>query len=246
MLIALDKEQNRTIAYKADKKLQYFCQECGEQLSLRQGKIRRPHFAHKAGSNCESAHCNKTEWHYEWQELFGIDYAERVIQVAGVKHIADILLGDTVVEFQHSKISKEDVAERNELYRIHNLNVVWVFDCCKDCEDGTLYPYEKRPNFNWLFEWHKPNDSVLTAAFNSSVYLQVSDNCLLEVTWFPNGYDERKDDSWYSMKKFAANIMDKKHAIAKIKQSANIDGKPQLIQPDWMIDELIDMARACC
>ena len=48
------------------------------------------------------------------------------------------------------------------------------------------------------------------------------------------------------MKKFAANIMDKKHAIAKIKQSTNIDAKPQLIQPDWMVDELIGMARACC
>ena len=87
---------------------------------------------------------------------------------------------------------------------------------------------------------------MLTAAFNSNVYLQVSENCLLEITWYPNGYDERKDNSWYSMKKFAANIMDKKHAIAKIKQLANIDAKPQLIQPDWMIDELIDMARACC
>lgn len=40
--------------------------------------------------------------------------------------------------------------------------------------------------------------------------------------------------------------MDKKHAIARIEQSVNIGAKPQLIQPDWMIDELIDIARECC
>ena len=33
-------------------------------------------------------------------------------------------------------------------YRLHSLDVVWVFDRRKDCEDGILYPYEKRPNYN--------------------------------------------------------------------------------------------------
>ena len=243
MLIALDEDQQRIIAYKADKKLHYFCQECGEQLSLRQGKIRRPHFAHKAGSNCEAAHCDKTEWHYEWQELFGLEHAEQVIQAAGIKHIADILLGDTVVEFQHSRITVEDVAERNEFYRLHNLNTVWIFDCRKDCEEGKLFPYNKRPNYNWQFEWTNPNKSVITALYYSDVYLQLADNCLIEITWYPNGYDENRGETWCSMKKFTANIMNKKHAIAKIKQSANMNAKPELSQPDWMIDELIDMAR---
>lgn len=108
MIIALDNNQCRVLASKANRKLDYYCQECGDKLLLRKGKIRRAHFSHRASINCESAHRNKTDWHYDWQELFGLGYAERVIQVAGIIHIADILIGNTVIEFQHSRISEED------------------------------------------------------------------------------------------------------------------------------------------
>lgn len=244
MLIALDENRERIIARKADKKCRYYCQECGEEVLLRKGEIRRPHFSHHKGSDCPAAHCNKTEWHYEWQEAFGLEYAEYVIQAGGFKHIADILLGDTVIEFQHSRILREDVAERNIFYRQHDLNVVWVFDCRKDRENGYLFPYEKRPSWNWLFQWIRPNKAVITASYGATVYLQVSDNCLLEITWSPEGYNEQKESYWRSLNKFAANIMDKQHAIQKIKQSANMDTEPIPPEEPDMLDELIDMARS--
>ena len=243
MLIALDENGDRIIARKADKKCKYFCQECGEVLFLRNGEIRRPHFAHKKESNCPAAHCNKTEWHYEWQEAFGLEYAERVIEAGGFKHIADVLMGDTVIEFQHSRISREDVIERNTFYRYHGLNTIWIFDCRKNCEEKLIFPYEERNGYNWLFEWYRPKKEVIAAGNDAIVFLQVSDNCLLEITWRPEGYDDRGERYWVSLKKFAANIMDKKHAIEKIKKSANLNAEPRLVTDPSMLDELIDMAQ---
>ena len=244
MIVALDENQHRVLASKADRKQSYFCQECGDRLSLRQGEIRRPHFAHKKSTSCESAHRNKTDWHYDWQELFGLDNAERAIQTAGIKHIADILIGDTVIEFQHSRISEKDICERNEFYRLHNLRTIWVFDCRKDCENGELFAYERRPEFNWLFEWRKPIKSARTALWDSVVFLQLSDNCLIEITWFPSGMNKTTQDYWCSLNKFAANIMDKKHAVAKIKSWIDSSAEPELLVDSDFMREMLDSTLA--
>ena len=152
-------------------------------------------------------------------------------------------MGDTVIEFQHSRISREDVIERNTLYRYHDLNTIWIFDCRKDCEEKLIFPYEERNGYNWLFEWCRPKKEVIAAGNDAIVFLQVSDNCLLEITWRPEGYDDRGERYWVSLKKFAANIMDKKHAIEKIKKSANLNAEPRLVTDPSMLDELIYMAQ---
>ena len=255
MIIALDENQCRVVASKAKKGSNYFCQGCGNPLCLKQGKIRRPHFAHLSDTPCEFT-TNKTEWHYEWQECFGLDNSEIVFSYGKFKHIADIQIGDTVIEFQHSNISAEDVAERNKFYEFWGLHVVWIFDIRKELENDSFRCYQKRPGNNWLYEWDKPSKSVLRALDTcSTVFLQVSDKYLIEVTWYPSGEYERtrgrgkkahfEGEYWSKLSKFAGDIMDKKYAIKHITRTIDQSYTPR-IQDGYdveMIGEQIEMAR---
>ena len=235
MIIALDEEQCRVVASKAIKGGKYFCQGCGQHLCPKQGLVRRPHFAHLSGKACEYI-TNKTEWHYEWQERFGLENSEIVFSYKGYKHIADIQIGNKVIEFQHSRISERDVYERNSFYSYWGLKVVWIFDIRKDYEEQEIRCYEKRPGYNWLYEWYKPKRSVLEALeMDAGVFLQVTDNYLIKITWYPNG------DNWVKLNKFAGNIMKKEYAIKRIKKSIDNNYKPKLIIPEDLLDEQIEM-----
>lgn len=70
-----------------------------------------------------------SEWHRAWQNCFPKECREVVVQSDGVKHIADVLINKkTVIEFQHSPITAEEIAERNRFYTECGYKVVWVFD----------------------------------------------------------------------------------------------------------------------
>ena len=69
-----------------------------------------------------------SEWHFEWQSKFPIDSREVVVERDGVVHRADILINDTVIEFQHSPINGEEFEARNSFYKNCGYRVVWLFD----------------------------------------------------------------------------------------------------------------------
>ena len=69
-----------------------------------------------------------SEWHRAWQNCFPAECREVVVQSGGVKHVADVLINKTVIEFQHSPITAEEIAERNRFYIECGYKVVWVFD----------------------------------------------------------------------------------------------------------------------
>ena len=248
MIVALDECGNRIMASRAQKGGTFYCQGCGEDLILKRGKIRHAHFSHKSGAIC-SFITNKTEWHYEWQKCFGEENAEKVFQIAGYKHIADIQIGDKIIEFQHSNISNEDVAERCQFYKSFGFDVVWIFDAQKEVEERKLWCYEKRKGLNWLYEWARPNGAVLRALdMGATVYLQADKKYLVKITWYPNGEktypDYAKGDHWSRLKKFAATIMTKEQVIAEIINKAHKNFIPELIYPDDLASEYIDMVRA--
>lgn len=246
MLVALDEKINRVFATKAVKGQKYFCQGCNEELCLKQGEIRRHHFSHKCGDACEY-YTNKTEWHYEWQECFGLENSEVIFECGKIKHIADIQIGNTVIEFQHSRIDKTDVVERNEFYNNWGLKMVWVFDARSEVENERLHSYEINSKYNWRFKWDRVNKSVLWALEGSNtegVFLQVSDNCLIRITWWPNGYTSN-NSYWSKLRKFAGDIMDKKHAIKYIRSIIDKEYIPKPYDTTGdLLQETIDMARA--
>lgn len=131
MFIALDVNGNRISIENATKDSQYFCPICGKPLIIRatDSLAVKTHFAHKRGTICydDWTH-DMSEWHLSWQQRFPEQYREVVIEKNGIKHRADICIGNTVIEFQHSPITGEEIAKRNDFYLSCGYQVVWVFD----------------------------------------------------------------------------------------------------------------------
>lgn len=152
MFIALDEAKQRTSIEKATKLNSYFCPICGEPLILRaeNSLAVKKHFAHKRGTNCldDWSH-DMSEWHLSWQEKFPEDCREVVVEKDGIKHRADVLINNTVIEFQHSPIKSEEIAKRNDFYMSCGYHVVWVFDAegqIKNSVGDSIDPYKCREN----------------------------------------------------------------------------------------------------
>ncbi|MBO5379612.1 MAG: hypothetical protein J6A90_04725 [Clostridia bacterium] len=131
MFIAIDKDNNRVEIENADKTKEYFCPVCGEKLSIRakESISVKTHFAHKRNSQCvDDWNHDMSEWHLNWQRRFPTECREVVIEHNGTKHRADVCIGKTIIEFQHSPLSSEEFGKRNEFYTNCGYKVVWVFD----------------------------------------------------------------------------------------------------------------------
>ena len=131
MFIALNENNERIDINKADKSQSYFCPTCGKELSIKaiDSLSVKAHFAHKRGTEClDTWKHDMSEWHYNWQRLFPAENREVVVEKDGVKHRADVLINNFVIEFQHSPITAEEITERNNFYLSCGYTVVWVFD----------------------------------------------------------------------------------------------------------------------
>ena len=131
VFVAKDKEGNRVTIEEAARGCEYFCPICGGRVIVKakESEAVSEHFAHKNKVECDSWQHDMSEWHRAWQNYFPEECQEVVVQSGGVKHIADVLINnDTVIEFQHSPITAEEIAERNRFYTECGYKVVWVFD----------------------------------------------------------------------------------------------------------------------
>lgn len=130
MFLAEDKEKNRVAIEEAIQGGEYYCPLCGSALIVKakSSKAVKEHFAHKSGAECDRWNYDKSEWHRKWQNCFPKECQEVIAKKDGIKHIADVLINKTVIEFQHSPIKAEEIAERNRFYTECGYRVVWVFD----------------------------------------------------------------------------------------------------------------------
>lgn len=118
-------------------------------LTPKLGNIKRHHFAHQAYTDCD--HKNKTLWHLTYQSLFPqteITFPNKNFPKYNIQqnkpesleksqkryNIADILVEGTVIEIQHSPISKEEIRERELAYE----KMIWIFDV-KNSVTGTNF-----------------------------------------------------------------------------------------------------------
>lgn len=139
---------------------EYYCPICGERLQQKRGKHKQWHFAHRPNSKCtDHWHYDMTEWHKSMQSIFDEKNQEVVVTFEGQKHRADVLIGDTVIEFQHSKINPQDFCDRNDFYIKAGYKVVWVFDLSEHCDNGWVYEdNETKHLYNWVT---KPKNCLL-------------------------------------------------------------------------------------
>jgi len=138
------------------------------------GKIMIWHWAHESLDHCDPWRQGETAWHLGWKAKFPKEFAERQIIRDGKKHIADILLPNgKVIEFQHSPISSEEIAERESFYK----NILWVFDATDAAENGRFQMYEK--DGYWTFRWKAPRKTIRRCRL--PIYIDIGDGQMFEI-----------------------------------------------------------------
>ncbi len=223
MFKALDLNGNIVYADFAEKKETFSCQSCRGNLRLKRGPYRKAHFAHLPESNCaygvENAKENKTEWHRRMQEYFPREAQEYYFQVdVPDKHyIADVFLeeSNTVLEFQHSTISREDFVNRTLFHAKHKRRIVWLFDESSNCENRdygrfrieeesyssnfTCYKWLGNPRkilneFPELKKYHATYSVCVYTGVEGDVFHRLVDHDYYEAVWFSNKIIEMKPD----------------------------------------------------
>ncbi|MFM5988410.1 MAG: hypothetical protein ACKO9I_24405 [Sphaerospermopsis kisseleviana] len=146
---ALDEEGNKI---PPTPKVKATCPCCGTEVYAACGKIIKHHWRHK---NTSDSHCDEwydmTLWHLEWQELFPVESREVVMQKGGIRHRADVKIGNLIIEFQHSSLSNPKVKERELFYGSDANKIIWIIDATNnrvfDWWIKYLNPEELRPVF---------------------------------------------------------------------------------------------------
>ena len=142
MFTALAKNNKKISIEDAVPGVEYLCPVCRNPVVVKAAKSVnvRTHFAHKRNTLClDDWKHDMSDWHFEWQSKFPIESREFVVKKDGVVHRADILINDTVIEFQHSPISSEEFEARNSFYKNSGYRVVWLFDAADKMKNDDCF-----------------------------------------------------------------------------------------------------------
>lgn len=145
MLLANDQNKNRIIAWDAEKGQDYFCPECGQEVVLKQGKIKIAHYAHKTESTC-SYQVKETELHLRIKKDIYDDLSKRPDcyrcelerRLDGVRPDISLFIGSSpvAIEIQRSDISIDTIIRRTMRYSELKINLLWVLPQLTIDEDG--------------------------------------------------------------------------------------------------------------
>ena len=124
----------------------------GHELILCKGKIKRPYFRHKNQDDITN-NAEMCEWHCKWQGFFQnteIDFNK--INDNQIKNRrADVVLNDKyILEVQHSNIEESEIICRNEDYKLHGKELIWIID--GNTDDVKL---DKLNDNTYLIEFNK-------------------------------------------------------------------------------------------
>jgi competence CoiA-like predicted nuclease len=223
MLIALNRDLNRVTAEKADRNLTYFCPMCNSELSLKKGSKKIHHFAHKINSTCELENRDKSDWHIEWQESFGIDNSEKITTIGEYTRISDINLNNVYIEFQHSPITYKEIRKRTRFYTLDNRKLFWIFDLRDQYDSGKIYLHSKKSSSYFVFKWNNHNKSLRAADDrNSEMLFQLEDDLIIKVKWM--ALDSRLEIE--TLRVFAGDVLNKQQTIEHIKDRVDNNWLP--------------------
>lgn len=101
------------------------CPLCEGSVIAKCGEIYTRHWSHSKDRNCDPWKEHETPWHRNWKSRFPEEMQEVVIERDSERHRADVMTNSgTVIEFQHSSISKDTIRVREEFYEC----MIWVID----------------------------------------------------------------------------------------------------------------------
>lgn len=109
---------NKKLQKEIKNELKYLVCKENNILIKYKSNIKKSHFKHK-----DFMYNGMTEWHKNWQNNF------KNTEITIGNRIADAVVNNNVLEFQHSKISKELVNARSINYSDYNKKLYWIIDC---------------------------------------------------------------------------------------------------------------------
>ncbi len=125
----------------------------GNELIKYKSHIKRSHFKHKTSPDGDGM----SEWHKNWQSYFEI--TEKSIG----NRFADACVNNKVLEFQHSKISKNLIDERKLNYENNKYELLWIIDCKDSVAIDELENKRYMITFNnelWKYENFTSHDTI--------------------------------------------------------------------------------------
>lgn len=146
------------VKVEASKGAKGLCPVCNKEVIGKCGEVKINHWAHKSISDCDQWWENETEWHRAWKNLFPVEWQEIILpnEITGEKHVADIrTIHGLVIEFQHSKIAKQERISREKHYQ----RMVWVVNGLRAKRDYVKFikgkKYFRRANKEnfWLIDY---------------------------------------------------------------------------------------------
>lgn len=190
MFVAKDEAGNRVSIKHACRESEYFCPVCGESLIQRHGTLRADHFSHKADSKCLFGY-PMTEWHWDWQNRFPEDCREVVFaNDSGDIRRADIVIGNSVIEFQHSGILYDEIVSRTKFHRCEGRNVCWVFDRTGKSMTELISDKTGDNRISYLLGSPGISKKIMNALFESDCHILILDygNACVILGNFKRGY----------------------------------------------------------
>ena len=124
----------------------------GHELILCKGQIKRHYFRHKNKEDITN-NAEMSEWHCKWQGFFPNTevYFNKINDNQIKNRRADVVLNDKyILEVQHSNIEESEIICRNEDYKLHGKELIWIID--GNTDDVKL---DKLNDNTYLIEFNK-------------------------------------------------------------------------------------------
>jgi hypothetical protein len=184
MIYAINEQGERV---KATPKAEASCPMCASPLLAKCGSTVTWHWAHCSLKDCDEWSEGETPWHSSWKSRFA--RSEVTITHDGRSHRADVVSHcGKVIEFQHSTISADEIAEREQFYG----DMVWVLDATHSYASSRIGLTHRIPESGdpyFTFKWSRRKTSFDAAT--KPVFLD------LGVASCDIGETFRKDRPWW-------------------------------------------------
>ncbi|MFF2455803.1 competence protein CoiA [Peribacillus simplex] len=149
------------------KSADYYCPCCKMKMTIKAGKVRIPHFAHKNSSSCRASSEPESAYHllgkrklFQWFLSHGYQVVLEAY-LPEIKKRADILVviggNRYAIEFQCSVIPEVEFIERTKAYQSIGIKPIWIL-AAKRLKRKSLYEFSLS-RFHWLFvtgSFHHP------------------------------------------------------------------------------------------
>ncbi len=103
------------------------CPHCGKSVRARCGELNDEHWSH-INSECPYITEKDNKWHTDWKYKF--EKGGCIKEKKFDNFIADAYnpKTNTIIEFQHSSITPQEIRDRCNYYKNTNKNIKWIFD----------------------------------------------------------------------------------------------------------------------